>query len=51
MIGSQCKTLSSAFVITAVIVVYCLAATPRALAESNGQSKKNALNCPIANAG
>lgn len=42
MIASQCKTLSSALVITAVIVVFSLTATSRALAEPNSQGKGEA---------
>lgn len=38
MIASQRKTLSSAFVITAMIVVFCLTATPRALAQDDAQA-------------
>lgn len=48
MMASQCKTLSSAFVITAVIVVLCLTGTPRALAQTSSQATGDASNRPSA---
>lgn len=42
MIASQCKALSSALVITAVIVVFCLTWTSGALAQESAQATEDA---------
>lgn len=46
MVASQCKTQSSAFVITAVIAVFYGAVTSPALAQTGSQGTKNAASHP-----